>query len=157
MEHPENIKHLKTIKNLIWLKPEKKIHEVLNESGYPIISKINSRKLYTLQNRTGKNEATRNLYLTGYNQKGEFHSASMLPPKYHDFIDAGFKISHKCCDIMKKDPLHKFEKEFKLKAYVATMAADSDGRKKIIYNMDVRLEEKMVTVDQSQFGQSRIS
>lgn len=129
MEHPENIKHLDTIDNLTWLKPEKRAYEVFAEDGYPVISKMNSRKLYTLKNRTGKNEATRRLYLTGINRNGEFHQASKLPDKYHYLIDADFKISHKCCDVMKKNPIHKFEKLTGMKGYVGTMAVESDRRR----------------------------
>lgn len=129
MEHPENIKHLQTIDNLVWLKPEKRVHDVFKEDGYPVISKMNSRKLFTLQNRTGNNEATRRLYLTGINRAGEYHSASKLPDKYHYLIDSSFKISHKCCDVMKKNPIHKYERESSRRGYVGTMAAESDRRK----------------------------
>lgn len=43
--------------------------------------------------------------------------------------EAPFRISHRCCDIMKKRPLKKYEKEHDLKPILATMAEESRLRK----------------------------
>ncbi len=129
MEHPENRKFLKKIDNIEFLRPEKEFFEVLRDDGYPALSKMNSRKLYTLQNPTDRNHATRNLYKTGINRKGEFHQASMLPESYHYLIDSDIRFSHKCCDVMKKNPIYKYEKRSKRRGYVGTMAEESDRRK----------------------------
>lgn len=45
--------------------------------------------------------------------------------KYNCLLFAPFNVSPKCCDIMKKKPLHKYEKESKRYPYNATMASES--------------------------------
>jgi len=45
-------------------------------------------------------------------------------------INAPFKITNRCCDILKKQPVKKFEKETGLKPIIGTMADESGLRKK---------------------------
>lgn len=45
--------------------------------------------------------------------------------KYQFFLDAPFEISNKCCNVMKKAPAHKFEKETGLKPIIATTCSES--------------------------------
>lgn len=45
--------------------------------------------------------------------------------RYGFFLSAPFDISHKCCDVMKKDPVHRFEKESGLTPMTAQMASES--------------------------------
>ena len=49
--------------------------------------------------------------------------------KYAYLLDAPFKISHQCCDVMKKRPSKRFEKETGLRPIVGTMACESVARK----------------------------
>ena len=44
-------------------------------------------------------------------------------------LDAPFRVSDECCDVMKKRPFHKYEKETGQKPIVATMADESMMRK----------------------------
>lgn len=50
--------------------------------------------------------------------------------KYKFFLDAPFDISEKCCDVMKKNPAHKYERETGRKPFIATMATESSLRAK---------------------------
>ena len=43
-------------------------------------------------------------------------------------IDAPFKISEKCCDVMKKTPIKEFNKKNKMYGYIGTMADNSHQR-----------------------------
>ena len=53
-----------------------------------------------------------------------------IPKKYHYLIDAPFKISEKCCNIMKKAPFYKYNKKDEGKtSYIGTMISDSHNRK----------------------------
>lgn len=45
--------------------------------------------------------------------------------KYKFFLDAPFEISDLCCDIMKKKPVHDYEKKTGRKHIIATMASES--------------------------------
>lgn len=49
--------------------------------------------------------------------------------KYEYLLDAPFDISNKCCDIMKKNPFKKYEKECNRKGFVGTMAVESLARR----------------------------
>lgn len=48
--------------------------------------------------------------------------------KYKFLLDAPFDISNKCCNVMKKDPCHRYEKETGRKAIIGTMAEESQLR-----------------------------
>lgn len=50
--------------------------------------------------------------------------------KYKFFLDAPFEISDLCCDIMKKKPVHDYEKKTGRKPIIATMASESVIRTK---------------------------
>ena len=43
-------------------------------------------------------------------------------------LNAKFKISNKCCDVMKKKPAHDFDKKTGKKAILGTMADESKQR-----------------------------
>ena len=49
-------------------------------------------------------------------------------PQYKFLLDAPFRISHKCCDYMKKKPAKQYEKETGRLPIVATMAEESNLR-----------------------------
>ena len=48
--------------------------------------------------------------------------------RYKFFLDAPFEISSKCCDVMKKQPVHKYGRETGRKAITAQMASESKLR-----------------------------
>nr|DAK50912.1 MAG TPA: phosphoadenosine-phosphosulfate reductase [Caudoviricetes sp.] len=50
--------------------------------------------------------------------------------KYKFFLDAPFEISEKCCDVLKKNPAHKYGIETGRKPFIATMATESSLRVK---------------------------
>lgn len=69
--------------------------------------------------------------MNGLEPDGSFREDSFKKRyiKYKYLIEAPFKISSKCCDIMKKRPFKLFEKENKLYPFVGTMANESKLRK----------------------------
>ena len=52
----------------------------------------------------------------------------MLPEKWRYLIDAPFKVTDRCCYVMKKKPFHDFEKEYDKKPLLGTMADESKQR-----------------------------
>ena len=90
----------------------------------------------TLQNPNDKNLRTRKLFMSKFtldndgnptNTPNRYH---ILADKWKYLIDAPFKISNKCCDILKKQPLHEYEKNSKKRPIVGTMAYESSLREK---------------------------
>lgn len=125
----EQVEYAKTkYKNIQTVMSEKSIEDVIKEHGYPVVSKKTSRMLRDVKNPTGKNEATRNLYLTGIKQDGTKSNHFKLANKHKYLIDAPFKISEKCCDELKKKPMQQYEKETGRKPIIATMAHESSMR-----------------------------
>ena len=120
LEYPEIYKFVKTFKNVTILKPEMNFKQVINTYGYPVISKENSQYIYEIRHST-KKMRQRRLY---GDSKGRFK----LPNKYHYLIDAPFEISNKCCEVMKKRPVKKFEKETGKVPIIGTMAEESSLR-----------------------------
>jgi 3'-phosphoadenosine 5'-phosphosulfate sulfotransferase (PAPS reductase)/FAD synthetase len=51
-----------------------------------------------------------------------------LPKKWLYLVDAPFKISDKCCDMLKKEPLNRYEKEHGTKRIIGIMADESNMR-----------------------------
>ncbi|MFR7363867.1 MAG: phosphoadenosine phosphosulfate reductase family protein [Terrisporobacter sp.] len=120
LEYPEIYKFVKTFKSVTILKPEMNFKQVINTYGYPVISKENSQYIYEIRHST-KKMRQRRLY---GDSKGRFK----LPNKYHYLIDAPFEISNKCCEVMKKRPVKKFEKETGKVPIIGTMAEESSLR-----------------------------
>lgn len=115
------------------LRPPMDFVSVITKYGYPVISKEVSNVIYEIQNRiaNGKEPATyrmQRLNGTLINPKtGELSSFNI--PKYKFLKDAPFRISDKCCNVMKKSPTKKYEKNNEKKPYIGTMAEESRLRK----------------------------
>lgn len=55
---------------------------------------------------------------------------SDIPKKYKFFLDADFFISDRCCSVMKKNPIHKYNKETGRMPITAQMADESRLRER---------------------------
>lgn len=118
LEYPEIKEFVRTFDNVVWLKPKMNFRQVIEKYGYPIISKEVSQKLNDIQ--TTKSDKLRNKRLYG-DDKGN----GKLPIKYQYLIKSPFKISHKCCNVMKKSPIHSYENKTKKVGYIGTMTDES--------------------------------
>lgn len=128
LEFPELKEFVNTFENVVTVRPKKSFKQVLKEYGYPVISKKVSRALKDLKNPTTKNITVRNLYLTGKTKDGRDCKSRKLSDKYLYLINAPFKISNRCCDLMKKEPLHRYEKETGRRPIIGTQAEESKDR-----------------------------
>ena len=128
LEYPEIRNFVKTIPNVVWLKPKKNFKQIITEHGYPIISKSVSRYVNDLQNETNKNKNVCNLRRTGYNRRNIYCPSYKLPEKWKFLVDAPFKISDKCCHYMKKEPLDTYAKQTKSFPYIGILACESYRR-----------------------------
>ena len=118
LEFPEIRDFVKTIDNVIWLKPKITFNEVIKKEGFPVVSKENAQKIKEI--RTTNSDVLRNIRLNGgRNGNGK------LSEKWKYLIDAPFNISDRCCYILKKNPVKQYEKQSGAKPFVGTMAADS--------------------------------
>ena len=118
LEFPEIVEFVKTIENVDIIKPEKTFRQVIDQYGYPVISKEVSEKIY--YGKRGKHYALKHF------EKG----AKPCYSKYKYLLDSDFTISHKCCNELKKKPSAKYEKTTGLKKIMGTMACNSQLRQK---------------------------
>ncbi len=130
LEYPEIREFVKRTPNTISVKPTMTFKKVLETYGYPVVSKLVSRQLSRLRNPSEKNVAVRNLYMTGIKRDGNKAMSYKMPKKWRYLIEAPFEISDRCCDVLKKRPLHKYERETGRKPIIGTMASDSRLRRK---------------------------
>ncbi|MDY6958321.1 MAG: phosphoadenosine phosphosulfate reductase family protein [Halobacteriota archaeon] len=131
MEYPEIVKFVKEIKQNHPVKiihPEITFPKVIENYGYPVISKKISRMVETLQNPSEKNQNLRRYYLHGIRMDGVYIKQARLPKKWHKLIHAPFKISDKCCNHLKKNPFIKYEKETNNSPLLGIMAYESKIR-----------------------------
>jgi 3'-phosphoadenosine 5'-phosphosulfate sulfotransferase (PAPS reductase)/FAD synthetase len=81
LEYPEIRSFVKVIDNVTWVRPKIPFTQVIEKYGYPVVSKMTSRFIRDLQNRTEKNKNVCNLRLTGFNMEGVYCPSQKLPKK----------------------------------------------------------------------------
>ena len=129
LEYPEIQKFVKTYAE--WLRstyeievvldivrPEMRFDEVIKKYGYPVVSKEVSK--YVKEARV----ALQGRLLDKDGNKSIFNCE-----KWGFMLDAPYKISHQCCDVMKKKPSKLYEKDTGRKAIIGTLASESLLRK----------------------------
>ena len=124
LEYPE-VKNLE-VENVTIIRPDVSFKTVLEKYGYPVQSKEVSQTIY--EARLGQKDAIAKLDGTRLNSKtGEISQYNITQHKH--LLDAPFKISHRCCDELKKKPFKKYEKLIGNKPILGTMAAESVMRR----------------------------
>lgn len=129
LEYPE-VRRFATERADVVLRPEMRFDQVVKKYGYPVIGKMQARFIRDLQNESPKNQATVRLRRTGINRKGEYCPMQKLSAAYLRIADAPFKVSEQCCDVMKKEPFHRYEKKTGRKPFVGVMTQESKAREK---------------------------
>jgi len=121
LEYPEIVAFVKTMPNVVTLRPKVPFHQVIEKYGWPVISKEQSQFLHEM--RTTKSESLRNTRLHG-NRWGQ----SKISEKWKFLIEAPFKVSHMCCKKLKKDPMNAWCKETGRQPMMGNMAEESSLR-----------------------------
>lgn len=103
------------------IRPDIPFTKVVENYGYPIVSKEQSQFIH--QFRTAKSEKTKDTRWNG-NKWGR----GKISEKWKYLVNADFNVSDKCCDIMKKKPFKKFEKETGKIPIIGKMAIESSKR-----------------------------
>lgn len=130
------------------LKPLKSKHEILQEEGFPVISKKIATKIMALQDPTEGNATIRHAIITGEcGEKGHYatNSAMQLPKRWLELFGGyenenegtnyqipPFKVSSKCCEIMKERPCDIWAKENNSKPFLGLMASEGGRRQEAL-------------------------
>lgn len=129
----------------ITVKPLKSKVVILQEDGFPVLSKRIANKIDTLANPTEKNKTVRHAIITGEcGEQGHFATDSKmkLPKRYLKLFGGldeegrklgygaptGFKVSHKCCYYLKEAPCDNWAKEHNSVPFLGLMASEGGQR-----------------------------
>lgn len=125
-QYPELKEFVKTFDNVVILYPKISFMKVCEKYGFPLISKEVSAKLSDWRSA---HEHGRESYVdkqfegTYMSKNGKVNLLDIQ--KYAYLKTAPFNISHKCCSVMKKDPVHKYSKQTGRMPITAQMADES--------------------------------
>lgn len=143
LEH-KSIQKIHEQVGIISLAPQKSKVNILNEFGFPVISKEKATKIETINNPTEKNATVRNAIMTGdCGKQGKFakNSRMKLPLKWQrlfcglenpEYKIAPFKASARCCYWMKELPCDEWAKENNSYPYLGLMASEGGRREKAL-------------------------
>lgn len=133
---------------IIPLKPYKSKVEVLNEVGFPVISKKIAGRIDLLQHPTEKNQTVRHAIMTGEcGAQGHFakNSRMKLPQRWLELFGgmenekygtnyqtAPFPVSNKCCYYLKEKPADDWAKAHNSWPYLGIMASEGGQREEAL-------------------------
>lgn len=122
LEYPEIREFVKMFDNVTWVKPEMNFKQVISKYGYPFPSK--EQAAFIDEYKRSKSEKLKSIRING----NRFNRGK-ISKKWLSLIDAPFNVSDKCCDIMKKRPAEKYEKQSGLHPIIGTTTGESALRK----------------------------
>lgn len=117
LEYPEIRKFAMSQPNVTAMRPEMMFPDVIKKYGYPVVSKEISNKIEIYKKGTP--------WVMKYFDDSQSGSKFYVSKKWQGLVNAPFDVSSQCCKVMKKSPLHKYQKETHRKPIVATMASES--------------------------------
>lgn len=125
LEYPEIQKFAMSQKNVVTVRPEMRFDEVIRKYGYPVVSKEISEAARKAKPGTTRYEKFCGTYLGRNGELSQFNF-----PQWKYLLDAPFRCSEQCCDVMKKAPATKYEKSTGRKPMLALLACESNKRKR---------------------------
>jgi len=132
LEYPEIRQHVRRLKdewgNIEIVRPEMRFDEVVKKYGYPLPTKSIAD---TVEGAKRNPNGARARQLRGeYGGRKDGKPSRYDCPQWAYLLDAPFDVSAKCCDVMKKKPLKKYQKATGRHPFIGTMAAESQQRQK---------------------------
>lgn len=128
----------------IVVKPLKNKVDILQQEGFPVLSKKIANKIDTLAHPTEKNKTVRHAIITGEcGEQGHFATDSKmrLPMTYLKLFGGwdeegralgyskpNFNVSHKCCYYLKEAPCDNWAKEHNSVPFLGLMASEGGQR-----------------------------
>ena len=105
------------------LRPEMRFDEVINRYGYPVPTKQIADAVEGAKRNPNSSRMAR---LRGeYGGRRDGQPSKFNCQKWAFLLNAPFNVSAKCCDVMKKAPFKKYEKETGRKPITGSLASES--------------------------------
>lgn len=133
LEYPEIREFVNGFENVVWLKPKENFRKVIEKYGYPIVSKDVAQRIFDVRTQARVNGISiheTNLYRRNFDADSDYCKKfpTYCSAKYAWLLGGAFRISHMCCDIMKKAPAKEYEDKTGRKVMLATMTCESRFR-----------------------------
>lgn len=125
LEYPEIRSFAKKQNNITVIKPAMNFRQVILKYGYPVASKEVARKIQYV--RKGSEWAKKFVDGSAVDAEGR-PSRYRVSGRWLKLLNAPFEVSAYCCDIMKKQPMHRFERISGKKPFIGTLACESKIR-----------------------------
>lgn len=111
------------------VRPEMRFDEVIKNYGYPVVSKSVSLKVWRVKKAEEEGWISGcKKFFDGTAEMSNGKKSKYNIPKWKYLLNADFKISNLCCDIMKKAPAKKYYKDTGRMAIIGTLAVESMAR-----------------------------
>lgn len=126
-EYPDIVHFIEECKqehNIIILRPKSKPKDVWEKYGFPLVSKETAENVHAI--RTNPDSIKSKKALGIINPDSQF----VLNKRWRYLIKEPYDTSYKCCQILKKNPSHQFQKETGLFPIIGIMASESLLREK---------------------------
>ncbi len=124
LEFPEIRAFVKSTPNVEWLRPDMSFRQVIEKYGYPVISKEQSEWVHRMRHGDEKTFWSKYHGLMPDGRPTRYK----LAEQWRYLLDAPFEIGSGCCNVMKKKPIKRYEKQTGRVPYIGTMAAESHLR-----------------------------
>ena len=128
LEFPEIREHVKATTNVIWVRPKKSFRAVIEQQGYPVVSKRVAQYVGEAQRGAATKSKTWHLRMYGETKAGKPSPLSKIPEKWKYLVDAPFKISDGCCRVLKKAPMGYVQSKLGLHPILGTRAGEAEQR-----------------------------
>lgn len=130
LEYPEIVKFAGQQSDIEIVRPEMNFADVIDTYGYPIIGKEIAETIHQAKNaiekgKAGKYATSRIKRINGELLKPDGTKSQFNCEKWKFLLDAPFEVGSDCCRVMKKKPMHKYEKQTGRKPIMGTMADES--------------------------------
>lgn len=107
-EYPEIIQFVRQQENVTMISPHISIRKVIADYGFPLISKEQANGIF--EAKTTKSAKLLDIRLNG-SPLSKGRKAGKISDRWQFLIKEPFMVSGKCCDVLKKRPFRKYEKE----------------------------------------------
>lgn len=133
LEYPEVRRFALSFPGVVRIDPAMKFYEIVERYGYPVVSKAVSDTVAGARVSLEKDPTADTFRVRKL--RGELLRANGTPSEFNCkrwafLLDAPFRTTAKCCDILKKNPLKKYQRETGRAPIVGTMADESRMRYK---------------------------
>lgn len=131
LEFPEIRRFALAQPGVVRVDPEMRFYDVIRRYGYPVVSKEVSDCVHDARNALEKNPNASTFRIQRL--RGTLKAPDGSPSKYNCakwsfLLDAPFRVSAKCCDILKKNPAKNYQKQTGRFPITGTMAQESRMR-----------------------------